>query len=125
MAKPLYENENATTLFDVPLYMENTEIRANRIDARIVDQNEKNFIIIEMSCPMLENRLLKDFEKAQKYGTRLWELKRQLQCYEVSHRDIMMDVLGEYCKDVGKTVETFASLERGENPKAHAEISTL
>ena len=37
----------------------------------------------------------------------------------------MMDVLGEYCKDVGKTVETFASLERGENPKAHAEISTL
>ena len=74
---------------------------------------------------MLENRLLKDFEKAQKYGTRLWELKRQFQGYEVTQHDIIMDVLGEYSKDVGKTVKTFVSLEKGGKPKAHAKISTL
>ena len=80
---------------------------------------------MEMSCPLLENRLLKDFEKAQKYRTRLWELKRQFQGYEVTQHDIIMDVLGKYSKDVGKTVETFVSLERGVNHKAHAEINTL
>ena len=91
----------------------------------MVDQNEKNVIIIEMSCPLLENRMLKDFEKAQKYGTRLWELKRQFQGYEVTQHDIVIDVLGEYSKDVGKTVETFVSLEKAGNTKTHAEISDL
>ena len=54
MPKPLYENENATAMWDVPLYVENTEVRANRIDARIVDKNAKEVIVIEMSCPWLE-----------------------------------------------------------------------
>ena len=91
----------------------------------MVDQNEKNVIIIEMSCPLLENRMLKDFENAQKYGTRLWELKRQFQGYEVAKHGIIMDVPGEYSKDVGKTVETFVSLEKAGNTKTHAEISDL
>ena len=55
MPKPLYENESVTALWDVPLYAEHTEVRANRIDARIVDKNEKNVIVIEMSCLLLEN----------------------------------------------------------------------
>ena len=29
MPKPQYQNKNATALWDVPLYAENTEIRAN------------------------------------------------------------------------------------------------
>ena len=91
----------------------------------MVDQNEKNVIIIEMSLPIVGNRMLKDFENAQKYGTRLWELKRQFKCYEVTQHDIIMHVLGEYSKDVGKTVETFVSLEKAGNTKTHAEISDL
>ena len=51
MTKPLYENDNATALWDVPLYAENINVRANRIDARIVDKNAKKVIAIEMSCP--------------------------------------------------------------------------
>ena len=48
MPKPLYENQSA-----------------NRIDAKIVDKNAKKVIVIEMSCPWLENRQLKDLEKTQ------------------------------------------------------------
>ena len=43
----------------------------------------------------------------------------------MTQHDIIMHVLGEYSKDVGKTVKTFVSLEKGGKPKAHAKISTL
>ena len=111
--KPLYENNNATALWDVPLYAENTDIRANRIDAKIVDENEKKVIVIKMSYPCLENCQLKDLEKTQVYGPLRWELKRQFQGYEVTQHNIIMDVLGWYSKDVGKIVETLV-VGRGE-----------
>ena len=111
MPKPLYENENATAMWDVPLYAENTEVGANRIDPRIVDKNEEKVIVIEISCPWLENRQLKDLEKTQKYGPLRWELKRQFQGYRVTQHNIIMDVLGGYSKDVGKTVETLAGAQ--------------
>ena len=76
------------SLWDIPLYVENTEVAANRIDARIVDKNEKKVIVIEMSCPWLENRQLKDLEKTQKYGPLRWELKRQFQDYKVTQHNI-------------------------------------
>ena len=90
----------------LPLYAENTEVRTNRIDARIVDKNEKKVIVIEMSCPCLENHQLNDLEKTQKYGPLRWELKRQFQGYKVTQHNIIMGVLGGYSKDVGKTLET-------------------
>ena len=43
----------------------------------------------------------------------------------MTQHDIVIDVLGEYSKDVGKTVETFVSLEKAGNTKTHAEISDL
>ena len=73
------------------LYAENTKVRANRIDARIVDKNEK-VIVIEMSCIWLENRQLNDLDKTQKYGLLRWELKRQFKGYKVTQHDIIMDV---------------------------------
>ena len=76
------------SLWDIPLYVENTEVAANRIDARIVDKNEKKVIAIEMSCLWLENRQLKDLEKTQKYGPLRWELKRQFQDYKVTQHNI-------------------------------------
>ena len=32
------------------------EVRANRIDARIVDKEQKHVLAIEMGCPSLDNR---------------------------------------------------------------------
>ena len=124
MPKPLYENENAATLWDVPLYAENTEVSANRIDAKIVDKNEKKVIVIEISCSWLENRQLKDLEKTKKYGPLRWELKRQFQGYEVNQHNIIMDVLGGHSKDVGKTVETLVG-GRGEETLRRMQKSAL
>ena len=124
MPKPLYENDNAIALWDVPLHAENTNVRANRIDARIVDNNTKKVIVIEMSCPWLENRQLNDLKKTQKYGPLRWELKRQFQGYEVTQHNIIMDVLGGYSEDVGKTVETLVG-GRGEEILRRMQKSVL
>ena len=44
------------------------EVRANRIDARIVNKEQKRVLAIEMSCPWLDNCEVKEMEKTQKYG---------------------------------------------------------
>ena len=106
MSKPLHEKYNARHIWDIHLYAENTDVRTNRIDARIIDKNEKKVIVIEMSSPCLENHQLKDLEKTQKYGPLRWELKRQFQGNEVTQHNIIMNVLGGYTKDVCKAMET-------------------
>ena len=35
--KPEYKNDGASAFWDVPVYAEKTEVRANRIDVRVVD----------------------------------------------------------------------------------------
>ena len=50
------ENNFITAYWDVPVFAENTEIRANRIDARIVDKVRKEILLLEMSCPWITNR---------------------------------------------------------------------
>jgi len=37
--KPLYENERTKAFWDVAVYAEDTEVRANRIDARVIVTN--------------------------------------------------------------------------------------
>ena len=39
--KPMYENERAIAYWDIPLYADNTHVKANRIDATIVDKENK------------------------------------------------------------------------------------
>ena len=46
--KPLYENENHKALWDVPVKAENAEVRANRIDARIINHNRRSGRVL---CP--------------------------------------------------------------------------
>ena len=72
--KPLYENEHATAFWDVPLFTDTTQVKANRIDATIIDKTSKQVRVIEMSCPWLENRESKDFEKTTKYSKLRLEL---------------------------------------------------
>ena len=62
--KPLYENSHVQAYWDIPVFTEHNEVRANRVDARIVgfhsgDQQpcfstktkEKDCIIIEVRIP--------------------------------------------------------------------------
>ncbi|CAH3135686.1 unnamed protein product [Porites lobata] len=50
--KPLYENEHATAFWDVPLFTDTTQVKANRIDATVIDKTSKQVRAIEMrSCP--------------------------------------------------------------------------
>ena len=41
------------------------EVRANRIDASIVDKEQKRVLAIDMSCPWLDNREVKEMKKTQ------------------------------------------------------------
>ena len=36
-SKPLYKNEHATAFWDVPLFADTTQVKANRIDATVID----------------------------------------------------------------------------------------
>ena len=49
--KPMYENERAKAFWDVRVYAERVMVKANRIDARIVEKERKRVVVIEMSCP--------------------------------------------------------------------------
>ena len=75
--KPVYENEELKIFWEVPLFAEQAEVRANRIVAQVNDKVKKEVILIEMSCPWMENRQMKTEEKMRKYGPLRWELKLQ------------------------------------------------
>ena len=56
--KSEYKNDRASPFWDTPVYAEKTEVRANRIDARVVDKQK--VLLLEMSCPWMANRKLKE-----------------------------------------------------------------
>ena len=76
------------------IFAEYNEVRANRVDARIVNHREKVVSTIEMSCPWVENHGKKDEEKTLKYGPLRWELKAQYKGYEINQYNVIIDVLG-------------------------------
>ena len=51
-AKPLYQNDQVAVYWDVPVYADHTEVQANRVDGRIVDNERKTVTPLEMSCKM-------------------------------------------------------------------------
>ncbi|XP_068726388.1 uncharacterized protein [Montipora capricornis] len=103
--KPMYENERAIAYWDIPLYADNTHVKANRIDATIVAKENKKVSVIEMSCPWVENREEKDAEKTTKYGPLRWELEQRYPEYRVKQFNIIVDVLGGYSRDVRKALK--------------------
>ena len=92
--KPVYELNNAQAFRDVPLFAEHQEVRANRVDARIINHVSKRVITLEMSCPWVTNREKNKVEKITKYGPLRWKLKQKYQRNEVKHYNIIIDVLG-------------------------------
>ena len=41
MPKPAYQNTTSEAFWDIPIYAEHNEVRANRIDARLVSHERK------------------------------------------------------------------------------------
>ena len=103
--KPMYENERAKAFWDVPVYAESVMVKANRIDARIVEKERKRVAVIEMRFPWMDNRGIKDAEKTAKYGPLRWELKQQFPRYEVKQFNIIIDVLWGWFVDVEETMK--------------------
>ena len=58
-----------------------------------------------MSCPRLENRESKDFEKTTKYSKLRLELTNRYPEYKVNQYNIIMDVLGGCSKEVEKNTK--------------------
>ena len=101
--KLLYENENHKAFWDVPVYAENAEVRTNRMDARIINREEKKVILLEMSCAWVENRSQKEAEKARKYGPLQYELRQQFNGYRIEQFNIIMDVMEVYIINADET----------------------
>ena len=103
MPKPVYKSEQVEAWWDVPVYADHQEVRANRVDARVVNHESKKVTTIEMSCPWISNQEKKSEEKTMKYGPLRWELKEQ---YKVHQYNIIMDVLGGWSKETEISVRS-------------------
>jgi len=45
-----------TAYWDLPVFVEHLQIRTSRADARFVDRENEEVILIEMSCSWMDNR---------------------------------------------------------------------
>ena len=90
--KSEYKNDRASPFWDAPVYAEKTEVRANRIDARVVDKQK--VLLLEMSCPWMAKRKQKKEEKTSKYAPLRWEMRQQYPHYKISQHNIIIDVVG-------------------------------
>ena len=103
-AKPKYENGKVKAFWDVSVFGESKELKANRIDARIINHEEKKVITLEMSCPWTENHERKGQEKTAKYAPLQWELKNQYPGYAVEIYNIIVAVLGGWSKELDQVM---------------------
>ena len=106
MPKPVYKSEQVEAWWDVPVYADHQEVRANRDDARVVNHVSKKVMTIEMSCLWISNREKKSEEKTTKYGPLSWELKKKYKGYEVYQYNIIMDVLGGWSEETEISVQS-------------------
>ena len=103
--QPVYETADVQAFWDVPVHGEYQELRANRVDARIVNNKEEQVIALEMSCTWVSNRDKKTSEKTMKYAPLRWELKQRYPGYEINQYNIILDVLGGWNKDLDVTMQ--------------------
>ena len=73
---------------------------------RIIDKKEEKVILIEMSCPWINNRVGKGEEKTRKYGPLRLELKKRYPDYKITQHNTIMDVLGGYSEEVRESVQS-------------------
>ena len=82
-SKPMYENNHMTAFWDVPVYADQTEVRATSLDARRVDRERRRKTLLEMGCCWVENYQRKEEEKTLKYAPLCMELTRQHPGFEI------------------------------------------
>ena len=75
------------------------------MEARIVNNKEKQVVTLEMSCPWVSNRDKRTSEKTMKYAPLRWELKQRYPGYEINQCNIIIDVLGGGSKDLDVTLQ--------------------
>ena len=109
----MYENNQVTAYWDVSVYAYNTELRANRVDARFVDKGSKIVTLLEMSCPWTENRHQNDQVKTKRYTALRWELKQRYPGFEIRQVNLTVDVLRGYSKNVGRSVRELLGAKGG------------
>ncbi|XP_068692476.1 uncharacterized protein [Montipora foliosa] len=110
--KPVYQNDRAQAFWDVAVYADHVTVRANRIDVRIVDSTAKSVILLEMSCPWMNNREINSCEKTETYAPLRLELKRQFPGYQVKQFNIVMDVLGGYGEELESTIRSLVGVKK-------------
>ena len=103
--QPVYEIAEVQAYWDVPVNGEFQELRANRVDTRIVNNQHKQVIALEMSCPWVSNRDKKTSEKTMKYAPFRWEMKQRCPGYDIAQYNIIIDVLGGWSKDLDATLQ--------------------
>ena len=127
--KPVNHNDQEQAVWDVPVYADHVlrTVRANRVDARIVDSTATSVTLLEMSCPWLNNKETKSCEKTEKYAPLRLELKRQFPGYQVKQFNIIMDVLGGYSKELESTIRSLVgvSITGRRNIAENAEIRSV
>ena len=110
--KPMYENDGVNAYWDVLLFADTTRVKANRINARIIDKERKEVRLLEMSCPCVENRDEKAMENTSKYGPLPCKLQQRHPDYKVTQHNIIIDVLGGYSQDLAKTLKQLVGNNR-------------
>ena len=89
-----------------PVFAEHLQVRANRVDARFANRKNKEMMLIEMSCPWMDNRKQKEEEKTLKYAPLRLELKRQHPGFKIRQFNIVIDALGGYSRRLKVEVKT-------------------
>ena len=92
-SKQMYENNHMTAFWDVPVYVDQTEVRATRLDARIVDRERRRLTLLEMGCPWVEHPHHKEEEKTLKYAPLRMKLKRQHPGFEIIYCNNIVIIL--------------------------------
>ena len=72
----MYENDRVVAYWDVPLLADSTHVKANRIDARLMDKERKEVRLLDMSCLRVEKDE-KAVENTSKYGPLSCELQQR------------------------------------------------
>ena len=85
---------------------EYNEVRAKRVDTKIVDHQAKTVTTLEMSCPWIQNEEKKD-EEVLKYGPLRWERKLQFKEYRITQYSIIIYVLGGWSSSMEGSLSQF------------------
>ena len=81
------------------------EQRANIVDARIANNQHKQVIALEMSCPWVSNRDKTTSDRTMKNAPLRWEMKQRYPGHDIAQYNIIIDVLGGWSKDLNATLQ--------------------